>query len=139
MTKIDELITKFKEFKEELNKNVNASYAPTPMTGTSGGQGGMYRAEKGEIAYDSMAMSHKEKLSLNKGGQWSLDKSGTNEKANPTHPHNKGKFKVMPMTSEKKSKKADVKGKPYTDDKVKKDEEHEEQRDQNKMRFAHKL
>jgi hypothetical protein len=30
ITKIDELINKFKEFKEELNKNVNTSYAAPP-------------------------------------------------------------------------------------------------------------
>src|SRR5579884_1561611 len=72
MIKIDQLIDKFKEFKEELNKaicpythkdaklcpkdcpckkdlkkNVNMSYsaAPNAVTGTSGGQGGMYRSE----------------------------------------------------------------------------------------------
>jgi len=30
MSKVDELIAKFKEFKEELNKNINMSYSPSP-------------------------------------------------------------------------------------------------------------
>lgn len=110
MTKVDELIAKFKEFKEELNKNVNNSYsmAPNATTGTSGGQGGMYRSE----GQDMMAMA--EVVKFDKNGQWKLDKKeGQNEKANPTQPHNKGKFKVEPMAPEKESKKEDVKGKPY--------------------------
>ena len=40
---------------------------------------------------------------------------GTNEKANPSRPHNKGKFKVMDEVEEKESKKASPKGKPYSD------------------------
>lgn len=49
MTKVDQLIEAFKEFKEELNKNgTNCSYkaAPNATIGTSGGEGGMYRSEK---------------------------------------------------------------------------------------------
>ena len=51
---------------------------------------------------------------LGPGGKVHLVKQeGTNEKANPTQPHNKDKFKVMPMTSEKDEKHAGASGKPY--------------------------
>lgn len=133
MDKIDELINKFKEFKEELNKNVNMSYGSAPNM-----------AKGGMNSQDSMAMS--EKLSFAKNGQWSLDKSGANEKANPSGNHNKGKFKVMEMTEEKSSKKEGVKGKPYINKTEAKIHSHpaiegpgsegEQQRDQNKGRSA---
>jgi len=93
MSKIDQLISKFKEFKEELNKNVNASYSTDPnsgtsttggsVTGTSGGQGGMYRSEDvkkdGMIGQDAMAMS--ECLKFDKNGQWNLAKADPKAKA----------------------------------------------------------
>jgi hypothetical protein len=54
MSKVDELIAKFKQFKEELNKGVNCSYQtattspPTnATTGTSGGENSTYKAEAG--------------------------------------------------------------------------------------------
>lgn len=155
MTKVDQLIKKFKEFKEELNKNVNMSYAPKPN--------GPMQKEGVPPMMDSMAMS--EKLSMCKNGQWKLDKvdptenvniphpkgkakmangvnkmdgtnkriadpkespkedargkihmvkdEGTNEKSNPSKPHNKGKFKVMDEVKEKESKKEKVSGLPY--------------------------
>ena len=227
MSKVDQLIEKFKEFKEELNKGVNASYSPQPnaTTGTSGGEGGMYRSEAVEKAeagrnakvmsvsklikptdvtgagkantghevvevktpknvksssgerhpmskdgsgQDAMAMSE-EVVKFDKNGQWKLDKvdpqenvniphpqgkakmangvnkqenmkdgtnqrianpseksihdgrgkihmvkeEGTNEKAGTSHPHNKGKFKVMDEVKEKESKKASPSGLPY--------------------------
>ena len=68
MAKIDELIEKFKEFKEELNKGVNASYSaqPNATTGTSGGEGGMYRseqmAEKAEAGFDPKVVSVKKPI-----------------------------------------------------------------------------
>jgi hypothetical protein len=106
MTKVDQLIEKFKEFQEELNKacpcggktscpascpcpksckcksdlkkNANCSAMPNPTTGTSGGQGGMYRSEDiakgGPGGEDVMAMSE-EVIKFDKNGQWSLDKS----------------------------------------------------------------
>jgi hypothetical protein len=300
MTKVDELIEKFKEFKEELNKGVNASYAPQPnmsmskdstkqygkaqnaTTGTSGGENSIYKnvvapmnmSEAGPAGVDMMAMSE-EVIKFEKNGQWSLNKSafktlqhkiereghskdsagaitasigrkelgqkemtarskagmnkvdpeeniniphpqgkakmangvnkrdsvmdddganreanprvkmhdvvqdrnmerdsklgtnqrlanppakncpdargrvhmvkeeGTNERAGTSHPHNKGKFKVMDEVEEKTSEKASPKGKPYNDKgevkkadeaKMKKPLEHEEQRAQNKAR-----
>jgi len=62
--KIDELMQKFKEFKEELNKNVNCSTVPNPTTGTSGGEGGMYRSEvaKAEAGKDPKIMHTKKPL-----------------------------------------------------------------------------
>jgi hypothetical protein len=62
MTKVDELIKKFQEFKEELNKNgVNMSCTsmPNATTGTSGGEGGMYRSEvdKAEATKDAKVIS----------------------------------------------------------------------------------
>jgi hypothetical protein len=234
MTKIDALIEKFKEFKEELNKNMNGPmnpgmHKPNATTGTSGGQTGMYRSEDGMNkdaqgaggAQDMMQMSE-ETLKFDKNGQWSLGKSafktlqhkierqghspesaaaitasigrkevgqkemtarskaalnkvdpeeniniphpqgkatmangvnkddthlatdgknreanpklhqsdlgpggkvhmvqikkdeGTNEEANPTHPHNKGKFKVMDEVKEKEEKHAGANGLPYS-------------------------
>jgi hypothetical protein len=97
MTKVDELIAKFKEFKEELNKgSTNASCAPEPnaTSGTSGGEGGMYRSEaidkncvgpmnmsehdvnktNSPAGQDMMAMST-DVIKFDKNGQWSLDKS----------------------------------------------------------------
>ena len=200
-TKVDQLIEKFKEFKEELSKGVNESSVPTG----NGDMAKMVRAppvepdhspavmtSKSDCGMDMMAMSEKEKLTLHKNGQWSLDKSafkklqhkieeeghskesagaitasigrkaigekameerskagmkkeeskkdGTNQRiANPPegaltdgrgkvhmvkdeHPtaHNTEEFKVMPMTSEKDSKKAKVKGEPYNGKDVKK-------------------
>jgi hypothetical protein len=49
---------------------------------------------------------------------------GTNEEAGTSHPHNKGKFKVMDMEPEKNLKHADATGLPYNgkDKDVKKDE-----------------
>ena len=109
MKKIDELIAKFKEFKEELNKNVNMSYASKPNMPVSGGM-----VKGGMASQDMMAMS--EKMTLNKMGQWSISKTdGTNTKANPSGNHNKSKFKVMPMAEERGSKKESVAGKPYTE------------------------
>ena len=205
-TTIDKLIEKFKEVKEDLNKNMNASYATAPnaTTGTSGGQGGMYRSERYEaekiepkdkvdknvvapmamqmaeaeakksaMAQDAMMMAEAQKkeatakaewqksvatedhefLKFDTNGQWHLKKSydganrqanpklkmsdmgtgkhrmvkqeGTNEEANPTQPHNKAHFDVMPMITEKESKKEKVAGLPYNgeDKKVHKDEE----------------
>jgi hypothetical protein len=96
MTKVDELIEKFKEFKEELNKNMNSTNclskpAPNATMGTSGGEGGMYRSEGGGKSapwslhlsedankalspMDTMAMSE-DVIKFDKNGQWSLDKS----------------------------------------------------------------
>lgn len=176
MTKIDQLIDKFKEFKEELNKatcpythkdaklcpkdcpckkdmkkNVNMSYSsgtnsatgmPSRM-GTSGGQGGMYRSEDMEKQMASASPGGAQDMHMikyDKNGQWRLDgknreaspklrqsdlgpggkvhmirkDEGTNEEANPTKPHNKGKFKVMSMTSEKEEKHASPNGLPYS-------------------------
>jgi len=83
MTKIDQLISVFKELKDELNKNVNQSYSaqPNAATGTSGGQGGMYRSEMEKQtmnpsaggAQDSMMMS--EVVKFDKNGQWSMEKA----------------------------------------------------------------
>ena len=83
MTKVDQLIEKFKEFKEELNKNMNGPMnpgmqKPNATVGTSGGQGGMYRSEDikkdGMIGQDAMAMSE-DCIKFDKNGQWKLDKS----------------------------------------------------------------
>jgi hypothetical protein len=51
MSKVDQLIQRFKDIKEELNKNMNMSYSTQPnssnaTTGTSCGQGSMYRSEE---------------------------------------------------------------------------------------------
>jgi hypothetical protein len=176
-TKVDQLIEKFKELKEELNKNVNCAPGTMPngTTGTSGGEGGMYRSEEakknGDPMLDAMAMSevtwckcdkekgdnpkcpmHKplkksEKMKMSKNGQWSLDKVDPQENVNIPHPQGKAKMangvnkdegtnrkvadpeveadprghvhmvkedKVMPMASEKESKKANVSGLPYS-------------------------
>lgn len=90
MNKVDELIGKFKSIKEELNKNVNASYSTSPNSATG------------------------EKLTMHKNGQWSLDKSGTNKEANPNGNHNKEKFKVMPLVEEKSITKESVQDEPYS-------------------------
>ena len=88
MTKVDKLIAKFKELKEDLNKNMNGSYStqpntPNPTTGTSGGQGGMYRSENikkdGMVGQDAMAMS--EVVKFDNNGQWKLDKADSKAKA----------------------------------------------------------
>jgi hypothetical protein len=99
MTKVDQLIAKFKEFKEELNKGINASYAPQPnmsmskdatkqygkaqnaTTGTSGGENSIYKnvvapmnmTEASPAGIDMMAMS--ETLKTDKNGQWKIEKS----------------------------------------------------------------
>lgn len=57
MTKIDELITKFREFKEELAKNINMSYSKAP-----------------NVAKDE-DMQMAEKLDLSKNGQWKITKA----------------------------------------------------------------
>jgi hypothetical protein len=190
LTKVDQLIEKFKELKEELNKNMNGSVNPGMLhpnatMGTSGGQTGMYRSEKMDkqgapISTMNLSEMEKQMISASPGGaqdamvvkydangQWRMEKKsmkkgeakhytstggtnreanpklrasdlgpggkihmvgkceGTNEEANPTQPHNKGKFKVMPMTSEKEIKHLDAKGLPYSgkDKDVKKGEE----------------
>jgi len=64
MSRVNELIEKFKEFKEELNKGVNCSYQtaandspkPNATTGTSGGENSMYKQGVAPTA-DAMAMS----------------------------------------------------------------------------------
>jgi hypothetical protein len=254
--KIDDLIARFKAIKEELNKNVNASYsgapnmasappAPTPSAtptpaatstigarinypqGTSKSDGSamfdsqpLGQTEKGETKHDRCAREvgakgnvddphavcvaagvepgkwkkskdePKEVLKVDNKGQWSLHMSkvdpqeniniphpqgkakqssginkmdsdsgtnrqaspldvdmmppqgkvrmvkeeGTNEKAGTSRPHNKGKFEVEEIVTEKESPKADVKGKPYTPEETKKFEA--EQRDQNKGRMS---
>ena len=79
MTKVDELIEKFKEFKEELNKNVNASYAPgaNGTMGASGGQGGMYRSEKmskdGLMGPSPGGAQDMQMIKWDKNGQWKLE------------------------------------------------------------------
>lgn len=202
----DALIEKFKEVKEELEKNMNGSYAPganmkpSATTGTSGGQGGMYRSEGNASPGGAQDMSM---IKYDKNGQWRMDKidephkddphheakekkiakdikakakklesmhktdelaetiidklekhydsvDGKNREANPKlrpsdlgpggkvhlikdegvnieseEPHNKAKFKVMPMAPEKSEKHASPTGKPYDgkDKHVKKGEE----------------
>lgn len=202
MSKIDQLIAVFKEVKEDLNKNVNNSYggAPNATTGTSGGQGGMYRSE-GMIKFDKngqwrmgkMEEPHKDdpnhekkekkiaadikakakKLeNMHKGDEFTsiidklekarsmmkedenyISRDGKNREANPKlresdlgpggkvhmikeestkgtneeedRPHNKGKFKVMPMEPKKSVKHLEATGLPYNgkDKDVKKDED----------------
>jgi hypothetical protein len=113
MSKIDQLIAVFKEVKEELNKNMNGSYAPganmrpNSTTGTSGGQGGMYRSEmdKNCAPPATMNMSGKEKsdmkkdmisaspggaqdmmaIKFEKNGQWRMDKIDEPHKDDPHH------------------------------------------------------
>lgn len=62
MKKIDELITKFQEFKEELNKNVNQSYAPQSNS--------THMANSPSNSF----MSKTEVIKTDKNGQWSLEK-----------------------------------------------------------------
>jgi hypothetical protein len=102
MSTVDDLIAKFTAIKNELSKNVNMAYspptnsspAPTPTTGTSGGQGGMYRSEDvkkdGMIGQDAMAMS--ECLKFDSNGQWKLNKVDPTENINVPHPQGKAKM-----------------------------------------------
>lgn len=65
--KYDELKKALSELKDDVQKNMNGTHAmtkpkPNPTTGTSGGEGGMYRSEgsmkkDGMIGQDAMAMS----------------------------------------------------------------------------------
>lgn len=80
MSKIDQLIAVFKEVKEDLNKNVNNSYggAPNATTGTSGGQGGMYRSEAVEKQMVSASPGGAQDMHMikaSKNGQWHMDKA----------------------------------------------------------------
>ena len=207
MTKVDQLIEKFKEFKEELNKGINMSYAPAPnnamqkqgvapMADTmamseetiKADANGQWRIEKSAFktlqhkierqghSKDSAAaitasigrkeLGQKEMTARSKAGMHKVDPEenvniphpqnkakmadgvnkeenvklgtnqrlanppehsvhdgrgkvhmvkdeGTNEEANPSKPHNKGKFKVMDEVKEKESKKEKVAGLPY--------------------------
>jgi|GEM_PF-3842167 len=70
MEKLDELIKKFQDAKESLNKNVNESYSGEQNVVKTDGSGDMAGA---------MAMS--EHMTVNKGGQWELHKAG------PEAPH----------------------------------------------------
>jgi hypothetical protein len=86
MSKVDQLIEKFKEFKEELNKNVNHSYSNTPngatgmpaSMGTSGGQGGMYRSEmeKQMISASPGGAQDMMVVKFDQNGQWRMEKAG---------------------------------------------------------------
>jgi hypothetical protein len=99
MTKVDQLIDAFKELREELNKNMNGSmnpgmHKPNATTGTSGGQGGMYKDA-------SPAAQDMQMIKYDKNGQWSLNKSafeGTLSKVDPQEniniPHPQGKAKM---------------------------------------------
>lgn len=92
MTKIDQLIEKFKEFKEELNKNMNGAmnpgmHKPNATTGTSGGQGGMYKDLDGAGGGQDMQM-----IKFDKNGQWKLDKVDPQENINIPHPQGKAKM-----------------------------------------------
>ena len=126
-SKIEQLIKAFKEVKEDLNKTVNQSYSqqPNATTGTSGGQGGMYRSEgidKGDsIGQDMLAMSV-DVIKFDNNGQWKLDKVDPQENVNISHPKTKAKMmrKDEGVAVEKESKKEKVSGKPYdgTDSKI---------------------
>jgi len=97
--KMDKLITRFKEIQEDLHKNVNASYSsqPNATTGTSGGQGGMYRSEDmNKDGQDIMEMS--EVIKFDNNGQWKLNKAATT----PDEPKNfstQGKDKMTKAES----------------------------------------
>jgi len=88
------------------------------------------KLEKHYISQDGKNREANPKLrqsDMGPGGKVHMIKKdeGTNSEAASSKPHNKEKFKVMPMTSEKEEKHADAKGLPYDgkDKDVKKGEE----------------
>lgn len=90
MSKLDQLIAVFKEVKEDLNKNVNNSYggAPNATTGTSGGQGGMYRSEGMKKQMPSASPGGAQDMSMikfDKNGQWRMGKMEEPHKDDPNH------------------------------------------------------
>jgi hypothetical protein len=73
-----------------LNKNVNNSYAgaPNATTGTSGGQGGMYRSENMNKQMISASPGGAQDMSMikaHKNGQWHIDKMDEPHKDDPNH------------------------------------------------------
>ena len=94
MKHIDELIKKFKEFKEELNKDVNTSSsststspAPTPTIGETATAGGT-----ATINSQIGNPFGKEELKLQKNGQWNLNKVDPEENVNIPHPQKPAKM-----------------------------------------------
>jgi hypothetical protein len=110
LTKVDQLINKFEEFKEELNKNMNGlmnpgQLKPSATTGTSGGQTGMYRSEMDKNCAPPATMNMSEGddvekqmigaspggaqdmmvVKFDKNGQWRMEKAATEGKPANTH------------------------------------------------------
>jgi hypothetical protein len=136
MSKIDQLIAVFKEVKEELNKNMNGAMAPgsnmkpNSTTGTSGGQGGMYRSEMDKNCAPPATMNLSEDGSMEKqmisaspggaqdmhmikcgaNGQWRMDKIDEPHKDDPHH-----EAKEMKIAKDIKAKAKKLEGMHKTD------------------------
>jgi anti-sigma28 factor (negative regulator of flagellin synthesis) len=93
MSKIDQLIAVFKEVKEELSKNMNGAmnpgaHKPNATTGTSGGQGGMYRSEDGMsknmVNSSPGGAQDMNMIKASENGQWHMGKA---DKKKPAKAH----------------------------------------------------
>lgn len=82
MTKIETLIKKLKEAKEELSKNVNLSYTPgepnvagAAQTAPMAAGVSLMRGDGDDMLAMSKKKTTKEKMSLLKNGQWKIHKN----------------------------------------------------------------